>query len=180
MPHALQASRRLRELEPVRKAGNERRPVVAHFESGVGLRHATVEYSRAQVDVTQRSDQPLSISTTRHGASVLIISLRGELDIVSADELLPALELLRDHEGTGIVIDASGLDYVDSSGLNALVGGAKAIKANGGRVVVARPPEHVARVFEIVHMDEYFDVEASLDAAIQRAEKEPRGDHEPS
>jgi anti-anti-sigma factor len=73
--------------------------------------------------------------------------LEGELDMATADDLS---QLLRDASTTGgpIVLDFSGVSFMDSSGLRALL--ERAGKPNGnGPVVILNPSDQVRRVLEI-------------------------------
>jgi anti-anti-sigma factor len=73
--------------------------------------------------------------------------LEGELDMATADDLS---QLLRDASTTGgpIVLDFSGVSFMDSSGLLALL--ERAGKPNGnGPVVILNPSDQVRRVLEI-------------------------------
>lgn len=73
--------------------------------------------------------------------------LEGELDMATANDLS---QLLRDASTSGdpIVLDFSGVSFMDSSGLRALLEGAG--KANGdGPVVILNPSDQVRRVLDI-------------------------------
>ena len=52
-------------------------------------------------------------------------------------------------EGTPIVLDMSGVDYLSSVGLRALMIAARKVKAQGGRMVVAALTPLVLEVFQI-------------------------------
>jgi anti-anti-sigma factor len=111
---------------------------------------------------------PLSISFARDGDGVLVVALTGELDFLSAPDLSARLSDIGGQPGNAVVVDVSGLTFIDSTGLNALVSGAQAIKAMSA-VVVAGASKHVARVFEIVRLSETVRVEATIEDAIRAA-----------
>lgn len=90
---------------------------------------------------------------TRYLAEAHVVALRGELDIVSADGLADALV---EVAGSSLVIDLSGLTFMDSSGISALVVTRNRILANGpGRFVVTRPSEIVRMTLEIVGLSDW-------------------------
>ena len=60
--------------------------------------------------------------------------------------------------------------------INQLVGLARTVKAAGGEMLLAAPHPNLARLFEIVNIDELMPVVASLEAAIERA---PQADASP-
>ena len=82
-----------------------------------------------------------------------IVALHGELDMASADGLADALV---EVAGSTVVVDLSGLTFMDSSGISALVIARNRILANGqGTLVVTRPGGIVRRALEIVGLSEW-------------------------
>ena len=72
---------------------------------------------------------------------------RGDLDIAGAPELEEALSLALASDAKAIVIDLRGLEFVDSTGLRALI---QAPQAEGGdRVSYVEGNDHVQSVFRI-------------------------------
>jgi anti-anti-sigma factor len=77
-----------------------------------------------------------------------VVALHGELDIVSADGLADALVKLA---GSTLVVDLSGLSFMDSSGIAALVVARNRILANEqGQLVLTQPGAIVRKALEIV------------------------------
>ncbi|MEV7809050.1 STAS domain-containing protein [Microbispora sp. NPDC088329] len=64
--------------------------------------------------------QQLEITVSDHQPAVVVV-LRGELDIASGDGLRKAIRNLVRQGRTKIVVDASGLRFCDSCGLEALL-----------------------------------------------------------
>ena len=120
--------------------------------------------------MTKGSDHALSISVTEPGDGLFVVALSGELDMASAGELSLQLAGLRSSARTRIVVDVSGLAFIDSSGLNALVTSARSVDADDGWIVVAGPSQHIARVFDVVRLAESVEIEAYVKEALRRAE----------
>ena len=79
---------------------------------------------------------------------VHIVTLKGELDIASADGVADAIVSV---DGATVVVDLSGLTFMDSTGISALVVARRRIQENGeGQLVVARPTHIVRTALEIV------------------------------
>jgi anti-anti-sigma factor len=72
--------------------------------------------------------------------------LDGELDIATADGLMDLLRTTADTDDP-IVLDFSGVKFMDSSGLRALLQAARS--EDCGPVVVKDPPPQVRRLLEI-------------------------------
>lgn len=85
-----------------------------------------------------------------------ILRVRGELDALSAPELRPILDRLIDDGRREITVDLSELRMIDSSGVGALVGLYKRVRAAGGRVrfdgVTAQP----LVIFKLLRLDLVF------------------------
>ena len=90
----------------------------------------------------------------------------GEVDISHGAELLRSIKLVSD--GTErVVVDLSAVTFLDSSGLNALVSGQRALDGRGIGLRVVSPEDNpVRRVFEITQLTESLSVVASLSDAL--------------
>jgi len=96
---------------------------------------------------------PFSISNSTCPDGTVRVSLRGELDVASAPELVDALEELR-RSDTWFVLDLRKLLFMDSTGLRAVIRVSKQVNADGRAMRVIRGPELVHRVFELTGADE--------------------------
>ena len=91
--------------------------------------------------------------TARDFLDVHVVVLHGELDIVSADGLADALV---EVAGSTLVVDLSGLTFMDCSGIDAFGVARNRIQANGlGDLVFTRPGPIVGRAVEIVGLDSW-------------------------
>jgi anti-sigma B factor antagonist len=91
---------------------------------------------------------------TRKQGSTMTIGLSGELDIASAPAARQAIaEALSGHPEC-VVLDLSGLAFIDSSGLHATVELARRSSAQNIRLVIIPGPSAVQRVFEITGLTE--------------------------
>jgi anti-anti-sigma factor len=92
---------------------------------------------------------PFSIHVTQQGKQSLL-ALSGELDISTVWELEDALAA-RLKAGEDVVVDLRGLEFMDSSGVRALVAGHAAAQESGGSLVIvrARRGTEVDRVIDV-------------------------------
>lgn len=65
-----------------------------------------------------------------------------------------------------VVFDLSGLAFMDSCGLGALIGGIRRIREHGGRVVVCSGRRPISRLLRTVGLDRVVTVEDSLESAV--------------
>jgi anti-anti-sigma factor len=92
---------------------------------------------------------------TSTGDDTAVVALKGELDVAGSALLEAELDrVVAEHSPAKIVLDLSGLDFMDSTGLRLVVlTDAKAREA-GWQLLLLRGNESVHRVFEITRMAE--------------------------
>lgn len=101
---------------------------------------------------------PFSVKE-REDAGVRVIEVAGELDIATAPRLCARLDATRVGRAPRLLVDLSGVDFCDSTGLRALLGAASEVRAHGGRFAIVCPPSgNVARLLEIVGAGEWLAI----------------------
>lgn len=98
-------------------------------------------------------DGQLALTLT-YDHSVFVIELYGELDIASAPELETVVERAEETEAREILIDLSGLEFMDSVGITAIVKAARRSKLRGDRVRFLRATGQVDRVLTLCRLNE--------------------------
>lgn len=73
-----------------------------------------------------------------------------------------------------IILDLSAIDFVDSSGLGALVQLVKKATSEGGTVQVVTNPR-VTQTVKLVRLEKYLSLQPSVDEAIAKLESSPSG-----
>ena len=94
---------------------------------------------------------------TRAEDEVTVVALSGEFDLAGVERFEIALGRLESGPGA-VLVDLSGLDFMDSSGLRALVMADQRAKQAGRRLAIVPGPPVVRRVFEITQLDERLDL----------------------
>lgn len=103
------------------------------------------------------------------GEKAVVVSLSGEVDIVRSPDLQTALQdaVGRAPKGGGVVVDLSGVTYMDSSGVATLVRGLQLSRKKGAGLVLCGLQDRVRSIFEIARLDTVFPIAGSLDEAIK-------------
>lgn len=91
-------------------------------------------------------EQPLRIE---HRPGERVLALEGELDMAETVALVDAAAPLAAGSGD-LTLDLSGLTFIDSSGLLALLRTAEQMA--DGRLILLRPTEQVRKVFDMVEL----------------------------
>jgi anti-sigma B factor antagonist len=80
------------------------------------------------------------------------IDLHGDLDLQSAPALSEQLEELAAEQAVLVIVNLENVSFLDSSGLRALVHGARSLEDAGGRLLVQGASGAVARVLELTDL----------------------------
>jgi anti-anti-sigma factor len=92
---------------------------------------------------------PFSIEVAEQ-AGRTVLNLSGELDLATVGELEDALTQ-RLEAGEDLVVDLRSLEFMDSSGVRALVAGHQEAQTGGGSLTIVRAPRgtEVDRVIDV-------------------------------
>jgi anti-sigma B factor antagonist len=102
--------------------------------------------------------QPFDVDVDASIPGQAVVRLRGELDVGSAPELSACLAALDEVD---VVVDMSGLTFMDSSGISALIEAYKRCSKGGLSFVLRSPSAQVANVLRITGVDQVLTVERS-------------------
>jgi anti-sigma B factor antagonist len=91
---------------------------------------------------------PLTLRSSRQGKAH-VVALYGELDIGGVEALDEELRRVAQTAVGRVIIDLSGLEFMDSTGLRCLLRFAERSARDGTEAMFLRGPETVQRVFEI-------------------------------
>ena len=87
------------------------------------------------------------------------VSLEGELDVSTADELKKYLHKLVDEKNIDMKLNLEDLDYIDSTGLGVMIGILKRLKIEDKEVYIEKPKNNVRKIFNITGLDKIFKLE---------------------
>ena len=87
------------------------------------------------------------------------VSLAGELDVSTADELKKSLHKLVYEKNIDMKLNLENLDYIDSTGLGVMIGILKRLKIENKEVYIEKPKNNVRRIFNITGLDKVFKME---------------------
>src|ERR1700733_1029599 len=93
--------------------------------------------------------------------SHVVVALHGELDLVDARAVADPLEAVA-APGPRIIVDLSGLEFIDASGIAALSRGRRRARDAGGDLLLAAPKQRVQRGLAILWEASGADLPASM------------------
>ena len=93
-----------------------------------------------------------------------IVTVRGDLDLQVAELVVAELAKVEERAPALLVVDLSGLSFMDSSGMGVIAAAqARAVEA-GRRIVFVKPPYTVRRALELSGFGDVITVVDSVDA----------------
>ena len=87
------------------------------------------------------------------------VGIDGELDVAGADKVKEHLNSLVEENPVDLKIDFTNLEYIDSTGLGALIGVLKRLKVNEKDIYILNARKNVKKIFTITGLDKIFKVE---------------------
>jgi len=106
----------------------------------------------------------------RNLSDVVVLDLSGRLWILD----LPLRDLMNGLLSEGrrqFVLNLTGVDYIDSSGLGQLVSIWSSVRNRNGHMTLLNPSKRVLRLFEITRLTTVFEICDQETDAIQKASK---------
>lgn len=116
------------------------------------------------------ADTPVfEIASERDSDGLFIVHVKGELDISHEEELRAELNRGVAENNGGIVVDLTECEFIDSSGVRALLLGREAQRADGdgqGGLVIASGSTQIVRILSVMGVDEAIPVRPTVEEAI--------------
>jgi anti-anti-sigma factor len=101
---------------------------------------------------------------TRNDNGVAVVALSGEFDLAGVERFEAELRRLESESPGVLVVDLTDLQFMDSSGLRALVMADQRARRTQRRLAIVPGPPAVRRVFEITQLDGRLELVESASA----------------
>lgn len=95
-----------------------------------------------------------------------LITVNGRIDSSNAFELEDAFKGLADEGRYQLVVELSGVEYMSSAGLRAMVGALRECKKHRGDVRIANPSDRMTEVLDLAGLNTVFNIYEDAMAAI--------------
>jgi anti-anti-sigma factor len=118
--------------------------------------------------------EEMHIHTRWTDDGVAILDLKGRLDVCAAPRVQQALCDLVEHNGGHVLVNMAGVDFIDSTGLTALMAGFQLAETLGGAVRLCCVQHNVSVVLQLTALDKLlavYDDEASALASFPKREE---------
>jgi anti-sigma B factor antagonist len=115
------------------------------------------------------------VSEIEPGTNTAVVTLRGELDAHDASRLRDVLTAAigevsaEGRDGRRLVLDLTGVAFLDSTVLGTMIGALRRIREAGGELRIVLPETPARRIFDITGLEPVLNVYPTREAALGRA-----------
>lgn len=95
-----------------------------------------------------------------------IVQVVGDVDLNRSPALQDALLKLLDEKPSAVIIDLTGVGYMDSSGVASLVKLLSRVRQKGVSLKLAGLTDRVRNIFEITRLDSVFEIHGTCEEAL--------------
>ena len=99
--------------------------------------------------------------TMREEGNVAVLKLSGRLDLASGATLKEQMKRLFGDNVTSIHLNLADVEFINSSGLGALVSIMKEVRLLKGRLTLSDLASYVQEIFEITQLSHIFEIYAT-------------------
>jgi anti-sigma B factor antagonist len=104
--------------------------------------------------------------TERTEGNIPVVSITGDIDLETSPQLRDFLKPKSTAKTSALLLDFTGVNYIDSSGLATLIEYFQAVQGFKGRLALASMSPRVKNVFEIVRLEQIFSIHPDVPSAL--------------
>lgn len=109
----------------------------------------------------------MEVAIDRPSAGRVVLRPTGKVDAESASDLRAQLQAITLENPEIVIVDLSEVDFLDSSGLSALVSGLKGIRISGGELRLSGPRSQPLTALRLTMLHRVFPIFDDVTAALR-------------
>ena len=109
-------------------------------------------------------------TSVRSRAGIPVIDLEGEISGVSEEALDTAFAEASRQESDAIVLNFTGVGYINSTGIALIVGLLTQARTSGARLIATGLSEHFTQIFQITRLADFITLCANEEAAVAKVQ----------
>jgi anti-sigma B factor antagonist len=103
----------------------------------------------------------------RNEAGVVILDLRGDMDVSIAPGLRDILIGLIETNAGPVLVNLSNVLYMDSAGLSVLIAAHRKAQNVGGVLGLVNPQQPTQQILKLTHVDKVFQIFPSIEEGVR-------------
>ena len=115
-------------------------------------------------------DSAISMSVRRVDAQICIIDIHGDITAFAESELMRAYTEATEPSARAIILNFTGLEYMNSSGIGLLVTLLIRVNREKQRLLTFGLSEHYRNIFQITRLDDAIGIYDSEEEAVRAAD----------
>jgi anti-sigma B factor antagonist len=128
-------------------------------------------HARQRDLVSRVNELSISVTVTDLGdGSCSVVHVAGEADLATTPSLGDVLTAEASKKPGLLLVDLSALQFIDSCSIRMVLFAAREVRQYGGTLALINPSSVVARVVQIMGVDQLIPVHDSVDEAIARVD----------
>jgi anti-sigma B factor antagonist len=103
---------------------------------------------------------------SRQEGNVTVLNLQGRLDLASGSVLKEEIKRLFAQQRNSVHLNLADVEFINSSGLGALVSIMKEVRLQKGRLTLSNLASYVQEIFDITQLSHIFEIFATEQEAL--------------
>jgi len=120
----------------------------------------------SQFDSDKDENLKIKLQKVPSVENCLILNLSGYIDTYNSNFFQRQVQRAIEEGFNRLIFNCSGLNYVSSTGIGSFTAFLKAVKPQGGDVVLLEIQQKVYEVFQLLGFSQFFNIKDTLDSAI--------------
>ncbi len=100
-------------------------------------------------------------------SSIALVVLEGVIDAITIHQFRESMERIVNDQRYRIIMDLSGLSFINSSGLGVLLASLRAAESRGGDIKLVGVKPGIRKVLEVAGFTDFFQIVMTLNDAIR-------------
>jgi len=110
----------------------------------------------------------MKIEQEQPSSNQVVVRPIGRVDVETAPLLRERIKQIAETSARMVVVDLKSVEFIDSSGLSALVSGLKALRQGGGSICLCRPHPQALTALRLTLLDRVFPIFPSVEEALDQ------------
>lgn len=102
--------------------------------------------------------EPIMEIAQRENGDVTILDVSGEINLFNAPEIKELIDRLITEKKYRLIVNLEKVNFIDSSGLGALISGLTVLKKHEGGLRIVNITKNVQKTFELTNLTSFFGI----------------------